>query len=836
VEEKDLQRILRRRPALSIFVRQQKDRIVGEWERAVRLSSAPGGLERPALRDQVSALLDQVAAMADALVAGDAATMPEGYLPDDGPGCLQDGLDLEEVILEIAALRDCVLRVWQEERRTEDELGELRLLDRALDRAVAVAVAQITRVRDRTLEALDRVALSGDSRELDELLGGLLEVILQMLPAVDTAAILLREGQRLRWRASAGLEASVSRQTVVAIGQGFAGGIARDGQPLMLRSAATDPRVDSEVLRRQGVRALFGIPLRRGEQVIGVAYMGSLGVHEFARPCRSLFTAMANRAATVIHLHMLREAAELRAAELEAVIEAIPDAVYISDAGGLQLINGAGLQLLGGERPERLRGDGRAILERLRPRDAATGRRIAHAELPCVRALRGERVLCELVVDDPVRGAALVSRVAAAPVITGGAISGAVAIAADITARKQEEQRQRLLVDAAAVLATSLDRDTILNGIIDLLVPGMADWCAIELVEDGQSVAAAVRPTSSAPDGAPAATAPAAGIARVLRTGCAERHGLLSPELLARLARDDRQLQGLRAIGAGSALIVPLVVRDRIGGALSVVAAGRRYAAADLELIEELARRAALALDNARLYEEAQRAARLREDLLAIVSHDLKNPLDAINMSAHLLSTALLPADESGRARRLVATIQRSASRMEYLIGDLLDMATVRAGRLALERRCEDAQALFEDALDLQEPLALEKGVRLYRQLRLQEVQLDCDRDRVMQVVANLVGNAVKFCRSEDSVTVSGELVDGMAQLIVRDCGPGVPEEERAHLFEPYWSAQRHARRGTGLGLYIARGIVEAHGGRIWVESEVGVGSSFCFTLPARRA
>jgi PAS domain S-box-containing protein len=228
-------------------------------------------------------------------------------------------------------------------------------------------------------------------------------------------------------------------------------------------------------------------------------------------------------------------------------------------------------------------------------------------------------------------------------------------------------------------------------------------------------------------------------------------------------------------------------------------------------------------------YAEAQRAVRMREEVLAVVSHDLRNPLAAIHAASAVL---LLKPGGDPQVRKHVETIHRSASRMDHLLADLLDMASLQAGRLPLERRAEDPIALADEVFEIHEPLALEKGLKLTRELDFHGAQLLCDRDRVLQVFGNLVGNAIKLCRSGDTVTIRGEVIGGEARFSIRDTGAGIPAADLPHIFEPYWSAERHAKKGTGLGLYISKGIVETHGGRLWVESRFGEGATFYFSLP----
>jgi signal transduction histidine kinase len=279
-----------------------------------------------------------------------------------------------------------------------------------------------------------------------------------------------------------------------------------------------------------------------------------------------------------------------------------------------------------------------------------------------------------------------------------------------------------------------------------------------------------------------------------------------------------------------------MTARKQVLGVLTVALAddsNRQYSAVQQELVEELARRAGLAVDNARLYRRESDAVRQREEMLAIVSHDLKNPLGAISLSATLLQRdASASGSDDKKTRRQLETIQRSASRMEDLIADLLDVGSLQAGRLSIEPRPEDPAELVRDAIESIEPVARAKGIELRAKEAPRDVAVEADRRRMAQVLGNVIGNAVKFCKTGDRVGVSVRREGNEVVFEVADTGPGIQTDEVAHLFEPYWSAARHGKRGTGLGLYIAKGMIEAHGGRIWVESVPGKGSQFFFTLP----
>jgi signal transduction histidine kinase len=237
-------------------------------------------------------------------------------------------------------------------------------------------------------------------------------------------------------------------------------------------------------------------------------------------------------------------------------------------------------------------------------------------------------------------------------------------------------------------------------------------------------------------------------------------------------------------------------------------------------------------MDNVRLVGEAQDALRAREDLLAIVSHDLRNPLGVVLASSSLLLKSNLPPDKEERARRQVEAIQRAGNRMNRLIRDLLDFASIQAGRLSVSIRPQDVAAMVAEVLEVMEPLAAAKTMKLVAEVA-SDLAIRCDHDRVIQLFSNLVGNAIKFTPEGGTITVRAAPDGAIVRFSVIDTGPGISADELPHVFDRYYQAQRRNRDGIGLGLSIARGIVEAHGGRIWVESEEGKGSTFSFTLAA---
>lgn len=410
----------------------------------------------------------------------------------------------------------------------------------------------------------------------------------------------------------------------------------------------------------------------------------------------------------------------------------------------------------------------------------------------------------------------------------------------DTSERKRIEQALQLLADAGRELASSLDYETTLGTIVQLAIRSLADFCAIDVIEEGRVVRLTVAHRDPAHAGLAAALR-AVPLDRgrphlvweVFRTGEPVLVEEVSDAHLQSIAQDEAHLRLLRALGPKSIVAVPLAARGELLGAMLFIAtqSGRRYNAADLALAEELGRRAALAVENARLYRDAQRAVQARDELLGIVSHDLRNPLTAIFVSSRVLQR-VLPKDIPDAARQQVDGIRVAAQQMDRLITDLLDLRRIEAGRLPLDRDRHDAASVVAETVTSFRPLAAEKSLRLETALSEEGRAVFADRDRLLQVLSNLMGNAVKFTAEGGRIGVRITPRQDAVQFEVWDTGPGISPDHLPHLFDRFWQGRRSGPHSVGLGLTIAKGIVEAHGGRIWVESELGVGTRVYFTIP----
>jgi signal transduction histidine kinase len=288
-----------------------------------------------------------------------------------------------------------------------------------------------------------------------------------------------------------------------------------------------------------------------------------------------------------------------------------------------------------------------------------------------------------------------------------------------------------------------------------------------------------------------------------------------------------------RALGAHAILSLPLVAGDHVFGAITLIATDplRSFTEDQRALAEKFAAVAATTLENARLYGLAQQANRARDEVLGIVSHDLRNPISAVAMCVRVLEENP-PENEAERAE-LLRTIRESAEWANRLIQDLLDVASIERGQLSLQVREQDPAQMVLQALHMFEVEAQHHGITLSASVPTNLPLVMADNVRVIQVLGNLLRNAVKFTPRDGRIVVSAEDRDGKLVLSVHDTGAGIASEHLDRIFDRYWqSADGSRARGTGLGLSIAKGIVDAHGGRIWVESRVGEGSTFSFSVP----
>jgi PAS domain S-box-containing protein len=425
-----------------------------------------------------------------------------------------------------------------------------------------------------------------------------------------------------------------------------------------------------------------------------------------------------------------------------------------------------------------------------------------------------------------------------------GQLVGIVLVFRDVTEKRREDDRRRFLVEASSLLASSLDYAPTLASVAQLSVQRIADWCAVDILQSNGSLErlavthvdpVKIRWLEELQKRYPPDPKSPHGVHEVIRTGKPQLMSEIPDELLVKAAVDDEHLRLIRELGLRSSMIVPLRCRGRILGAITLVSAEsqRRFGPNDLLFAEELANVSAMAVENARLYRDAQQANRTKDDFLATVSHELRTPLNAMLGWASLLRTSTMSEEKRQQG---LETIERNARAQAQLIEDLLDVSLIVSGNLRLEARSVDLPSVINAAVDSVRLAAEAKRVRIEVRVEREAQHATGDPGRLQQVVWNLLSNAVKFSRERGVVTVRVARVDSQAEIQVSDTGLGIDPEFLPHIFERFKQANSTTTRsygGLGLGLAIARHLVELHGGTITAASlGPDQGASFRVRLP----
>ena len=528
---------------------------------------------------------------------------------------------------------------------------------------------------------------------------------------------------------------------------------------------------------------------------------------------------------------------ELKAANasLDAIIENVPLMLFIKDSTSLRFLrfNRAGEELLGWPR-ETITGKSdydlwpRSQAEFFVEKDRETlkvGKIVDIPEEEIQTRHRGVRILHTKKV--PIRDSE------GHPICLLG-------ISEDITERSRMEKEQRFLAEANLALSASLDYEHTLALVTRLAVQHVADWCAVDMLDEHKRLRrvsiVCADPAKAAVRAVLEQTPPSHNVPdlawSVIEGGRPIIVEHVTSDFLESIAQGPEHLQALKATGVTSAMGVSLEMRGQTLGVLMFGSAtpSRVYGQDDLRLARALADRAAVAIENARLYRESVDATEIRDHLLGVVAHDLRNPLSVILLQAGALKRQA-PEPER-RSQKPLEVIYDAANRMNRLIQDLLDVALMEAGQLTVQPARLSPRELIAGAVDVQRPLASSSSLELRVDVDRDVPVVWGDRDRLLQVLENLIGNAIKFTEPGGSVVVGATSRDREVVFWVADTGSGITPEDVPRIFDRFWQGTRPGRQGAGLGLPIAKGIVEAQGGRIWVESTPGQGSTLFFTIP----
>lgn len=588
---------------------------------------------------------------------------------------------------------------------------------------------------------------------------------------------------------------------------------------------------ERDLLRRRGMAWLAAIPIRGQRSTLGLVVAMSRDPRGVLPEQLQVLEACASQLALAIeHANLFREI-ETERAGLALVLEQIPDAVLIADLDGrVAHANPAAGRLLGIATGTRVPVDaaGASVVEN------SSG---AFGDLGIGRALAGEivRGVLGVVRGDTAEPTWIMS--SAAPLVTpSGARTGAVAVASDITRHRRAEEALRVLAETSAALVESLDYRGTMPVVAEILVPRVADICTIDIVTNDVSTRIAHAAVEATAPHLVRALGHASTACRVAADGRPQVVADVRDADLRALTDDPAQVALLRELGIRSSMSIPIGARGSVYGTLwlatTVSGSGRRYGGEAQVLAEDVARRIGNAIDNARLFQDAQEADRRKDEFLAMLSHELRTPLAPVMAWMQILKRAPDPE----RVRAAIEVIERNVRLQATLIDDLLDLTAITRGKVTLDRAPHDLRAIVETAVETVRVQVTEKGIVLACELSDEPVVVDGDANRLQQVVWNLLANAVKFSPQGERILVRVAREGDTATLRVRDRGSGIAPEFLPHVFDMFQQQERGDRRrygGLGIGLAIARRVTELHRGTIDVASEgLGHGAEFCVRLP----
>ena len=619
------------------------------------------------------------------------------------------------------------------------------------------------------------------------------------------------------------------------------------------RDAEEFPRVPQA--QRAGMIGAFAFPITAAGQVVGALEFFSAEERE---PDQALMPVMTLIGAQIGDFLERRRAQErLRESEqrYRLVSETAQDAIFTIDEDSIITFCNPAVERLFGYAPEELVGRSldAIIPERLRElhrhgldRYLRTGKRNipwTGIELPALHR-DGHEFPCELTFGEWRRdGAAIFTGFARDVTERKRALEVEQQARAEAEAAKQQLERradeEASFRHLASALTGAVEMTEVLYEITSrATLVTRADGVYVERIV-GQGSSRQVEVVSSAGRGTPLRGTrvdfPGSMTDEILSGG--------APVILTEMDHFGRSMAPYLADACSNCevLVTPLIAEKEALGALVLLnsrSSGRQFRDNDIIRARTLGDLASLALRRVRLLEQerearekAETAVRVRDETLGIVSHDLRNPLTTIGLSADLLQDA-----DPDEQRDLIETIRTTAKRMQRLIQDLLDVARVEAGGLAVTPEPMEVEPFVREVVLPHEALAEQKRIRLVCDVRAELPPICADRDRLTQVLANLIGNAIKFTPERGVIQIEVRHRNDDVYFTVRDNGPGIPEADLKNVFTPYWQAKKTAHMGAGLGLAIVRGIVEAHGGKVWAENAPGGGAMFTFTVPSPRS
>ncbi len=626
-----------------------------------------------------------------------------------------------------------------------------------------------------------------------------------------------------------------------AKGEGLLGDVWAQGKPAWILDAALDARFSRAAsAAKDGLHSAFACPVIVGDRTLGVIEFFTKRIRE---PDADLLEMMATMAGNVAQFIERKTAeAQVRQSEQEVrfqarLLDTVGQAVIVTKPDGTIIYwNCFAESLYGWSRDEAL---GQNVIETL----AAPESKLQAAEV-MQRLNSGQNWSGEFLVRRR-NGTTFPAFVTDTPFFDEyGRVNAIIGISVDITDRKRLENSLRFLADASAALAAVVDYQSTLQKVASLAVPDFADWCAVDMAEpDGTlrrlAVAhldqAQVRLAQELDERYPAKQDAPHGAYHVLCTGKSELMSEIPDSLFVQVATDEVHLGMLRELGLKSYMCVPLKVRGKVQGVITFATAesGRPYTASDLEFAEELSRRSAIAIENAQLYRELRDADRRKDEFLATLAHELRNPLAPIRTGLEVMK---MVKDDPAVVEEVRSTIERQTQQLITLVDDLLDVSRITRGKLELRKCRVKLSEVVRNAVEASRPFIDELGHELTVAMPNESCNLNADPHRLAQVLSNLLNNAAKYTPEQGRIWLTAECQGSDVVLTVKDTGIGIPADMLDRIFEMFAQIERPLEKGytgLGIGLTLVKSLVEMHNGSIEVHSEGNdQGSEFRVRLP----
>ncbi|MDO8495247.1 MAG: ATP-binding protein [bacterium] len=427
-----------------------------------------------------------------------------------------------------------------------------------------------------------------------------------------------------------------------------------------------------------------------------------------------------------------------------------------------------------------------------------------------------------------------------------GNITGLIGISRDVTGYKHQETRQLLLSNIGKVLSYSLNPESTLQNLANLIIPDLADWCLVSLKEEGGTIRTVTianqNPTrvswaQEAHEKYEGDQNPL-GAARVIETGRSELYPHITEEMIRAYTQDKGHVNAIRSLNICSVMIVPMNVHNHTLGAITFMSCrqNRPYTKEDLECAEEIAHRAAIAIDNAKLYQEIRRADQAKDEFLATLAHELRNPLAPILSSLEFIKMSETKDPELIKSARMM---ERQIQNMSRLLDDLLDLSRITSGKVTLQKELLDVRTIINQAAETAKSLFENRQHTLEIKLPDKPILIQTDPLRLEQIIVNILNNAAKYTEPQGKIELTCSRDYQEIMISIRDSGIGIPAAMLTNIFEPFTQVDHsitHSQGGLGIGLKLVKTLVELHGGTIEAHSSgLNQGSEFIVRLPSRR-